>query len=94
MASEDFVSLDFYGTSVERLPPKDAAKCAIVRQPDYLDDLVHGPPVEIFVAHNCEGKLVSVLILLYGLERVITVAGDTLVNGEKFKVEAIIILLI
>ena len=43
-------------------------KGAIVGETDDLDDLVHGPPVQVLVRNNRQRQLISLLVLLYCFE--------------------------
>lgn len=52
------------GASVQGLPPEHSTKGAVVLCPDLLDDLIHGPAIQLLVGHHLQRNLVLLLIAL------------------------------
>ena len=91
VTGDEFIDAEQHATAIERLASKNAAKCAIVLTAHLFDDLVHSPPVQLFVGDHLERKVVAELIALDTLERVVTVAGDAFVNREQDQLDAIVV---
>ena len=89
MAGDDVPDAEHLGTAVEGLAAEDAAVGTVALLPDGLDDLVHGPAVELVVADNPERQAVLRRVSPHCLEGVISVALDALVYAQENEVEAI-----
>lgn len=90
MTSNEFVDLQESSTSIKGLATEDAAESAVVFEANDVNDLVHGPSVQVLVGNHLERELVLKVVPMNGLERVITVAGDSLVDGQEEEIEAVI----
>ena len=94
MPRQDLISADFYCPTIECLPAEHSTEGAIVRQANDFDNLVHGPPVEVFVGDNRQGYLVCLLILLDSLKGVVPVPCDALINRQKLQIEPVVVPLV
>ena len=68
MTGQNLVGIDLHGTPVERLSSENSTEGAIIGQTDDLDDLVHGPPIQVLVRHDGQWQAISLLILLHSLK--------------------------
>lgn len=91
MSSNKFVDFQESSASIKCLATEDAAESAIVFETDNINDLVHSPSVEVLVRDDFERESVLNLVAMNGLERVVAVAGDSLVDGEEEEMEAVIV---
>lgn len=91
MASNEFVNLQESSTSIKGLATEDAAESAVVFEANDVNDLVHGPSVQVLVGNHLERELVLNVVPMNGFERVVAVAGDSLVDGQEEEMEAVIV---
>lgn len=91
MTSNEFVDLQESSTSIKGLATEDATESAVVFEANDVNDLVHGPSVQVLVGNHLERELVLKVIPMNGLERVVAVAGDSLVDGQEEEMEAVIV---
>lgn len=56
-----------------------------------LDDFIHCPAVEFAVAYDAELHPVLHGVAFDGFEGVITISGDSFVDGEKYEVDAVVV---
>ena len=61
---------------------------------DRAHNVVHGPAVELLVGKDPQREAVLLLIALHGLEGVVAIPCDALVNGQQEQVQAIAVPLI
>ena len=67
-------------SAVQRLPPEHAAKRAIATCANLRDYFIHRPSVQLLVRHDFERDAILLLVPLDGLETVIAIPGDALVD--------------
>lgn len=91
VAGDELVGVEEGGAAVEGLATEDAAEGAVVFEADEGDDLIHGPAVEVLVGDNLEGEPELDVVPLYGVEGVVAVPGDALVDGQEEEVEAVVV---
>jgi len=91
VASHEFVHLQESSSSIKSLATEDATESAVVFEANNVNDLVHGPSVQVLVGNNLKRELVLKVVSMNGLERVIAVAGDSLVDGQEEEMEAVIV---
>jgi hypothetical protein len=80
------------GTSIQCLSPEDPTEGTVIRQPNDFDDLIHAPAIQLLVAEYGEWEFVRLLVVLDGLEGVVPVARDSLIDGEEVELESVIVL--
>lgn len=71
-----------------------AKDLTVILEPDFLNNLVHAPAVQVVVADDFERQSVLLLIPFDGLERVVTVSRNALINRQQEKIQAIVVLLV
>jgi hypothetical protein len=86
----DAVSACERRAAVQRLPPEDAAEGAVVAQTRRVDDLVHGPAIQLLVGGNDEGEAAGVAVGAHRVQRVVAVASDALVDGQQLQPQAVV----
>ncbi len=71
VAGYDVVYTERSSTAVQRLPPEDPAKRAVVLLSDRRDDPVHRPSVQLVVGEDLERHVVLLLIAFDGLWEIV-----------------------
>lgn len=69
VAGDDMVDVEHRGAAVQGLSAEYAAECAVVLFPDFGDDGVHRPSVELVVGQDFERHVVLLLVSFYGLRQ-------------------------
>ena len=87
----DLGHAELHRPAVQRLAPEHPAEGAVVLEPHLGDDLVHGPAVQVLVGEDLQRNLVLVSVPLHGLQTVVPVAGDALVNGQQNQLQLVVV---
>lgn len=88
---DDVFDAQLCRTSVEGLTSKYSTVGAIAFLPYLSHNLIHCPAVELVISHDLKRHAILGCIPLHRLEAVISIALDALVDGEKDKIQAIVV---
>ena len=90
MPRHDMLDAQPRRAAIQRLATKHPAICTIPLLPHLRDDLVHRPAVQLIVADNLKLHPILHRVALHGLEAVIAVALDPLVDAEQDEIQAVV----
>lgn len=83
MARDDVVDVEHRGTAVQGLSTEYTAECTIVLFPDFGDNGVHRPSIELVVGQDFEWHVVLLLVPFYGLHGIATESSRVGERGGK-----------
>ena len=94
VSRHDLVNSQHGRSTIQSLSTKHPAERAVVSEADGRHDAVHGPAVEVLVGEDLQRDPVLTLVPPDGLEGVVSVTSDPLVDGEQEKVQPVVVALV
>ena len=82
VASDNFIGFDEDSAPIKCLPSEHPTESAIIREAYDLNDLIHGPTVELFVTHYGQGDCIGLLVFLDCFEGIISITNDTFIDRK------------
>lgn len=94
VAGDDVLDAQSRCASVQGLAAEHAAVGAVPLLAHLLDDLVHGPAVQLCVPQDSQGHVVLLRVPLDRLQTIISISFDALVDRQQHEVEPIVVALV
>lgn len=94
VARDDVLDAESGRAAVEGLAAEHPAVRAVALLPHLRDDLVHRPAVQLVVSDDLQRHVVLHRVPLHGLQTVVPVPFDPLVDGQQDQLEAVVVALV